>query len=75
MDKIKCLVSSLLEKPEKLFLILGIFFGLFFMILTPKYMVQDEGGHLHRATEIANGHFTIKFTLKYLNLTLILSQI
>lgn len=57
MDKLKCLVSSIIEKPEKLFLILGIFFGLFFMILTPKYMVQDEGGHLHRATEIANGHF------------------
>lgn len=41
-------------KPEKIFLIIGTFFGLLLMFITPIFQVPDEPMHLLRACEVAN---------------------
>jgi uncharacterized membrane protein len=41
--------------PYRVFVVLGLFFGLLFCFLTPPFMVADEGGHFFRAYELADG--------------------
>ncbi len=57
MENFKGLFQKLVCKPEIIFLILGLLFGILFMVLTPPLQVPDEAGHLHRAIEISNGIF------------------
>ena len=44
-----------IKKPEFIFLIFAIIFGIIFMIVTPPYKVPDESSHLLRACEVADG--------------------
>ncbi len=41
-------------KPECIFLIIGLFWGLVFLITTPIFRVPDEAMHLLRTCEVAN---------------------
>ncbi len=43
-------------KPEILFLILGLVFGLMFLLVTPPFLVGDEGTHFFKAYDISEGH-------------------
>lgn len=49
---------SLFTKPQSFFLIVGFFFGLTFLILTPPFQTPDEVNHFYRAYDIANGNFS-----------------
>lgn len=55
MEKWKRSLLIIIRKPELIFLLGGVVFGLLFMILTPPFAVPDESGHLHRAVEVSNG--------------------
>lgn len=50
----KCVDFLIKLKPEHIFLCLGIFFGLLFMVITPIFQVPDEPMHLLRACEVSN---------------------
>lgn len=41
-------------KPEHIFLVLGTFFGLIFLLITPVLQVPDEAMHLLRACEVSD---------------------
>ncbi len=43
-------------KPTTFFLVVGLFFGLTFLILTPPFQTPDELNHFYRAYDIASGH-------------------
>lgn len=45
-------------KPEKVFLIIALIYGLTFLIFTP-FMVPDESPHFYKALDISAGHLTI----------------
>ena len=55
----------MLNKPEVLFLILGVIFGLAFMIISPPLTVADGSGHLKRAIEVSNGILYNKTPAKF----------
>lgn len=42
---------------EKIFLVLGLFIGAFYVFALPIGRVPDEGSHFYRAYELSNGHF------------------
>jgi uncharacterized membrane protein len=42
--------------PEKAFLMLGLVFGLAFLILTPPFQAPDEWNHFFRAYQVSKGH-------------------
>ena len=44
-------------RPENIFLVLGLFFGLFFLFLNPPCGTPDEPVHLMRIFRISQGHF------------------
>ena len=46
-----------LARPEWLAVVLGFFFGLTNLILTPPFQVPDEIDHFYRAYQIADGQF------------------
>ncbi len=50
-------IVSLLVKPTSFFLIIGIFFGLYFVITNPPGFGLDERAHFLRTYEIAQGSF------------------
>lgn len=58
-------IKAVFNKPEPVFLILGVLFGLLFMFITPMFQVPDEQAHLHRAVEVANGVFCNKEVPKF----------
>ncbi|MBF0568717.1 MAG: DUF2142 domain-containing protein [Nitrospirae bacterium] len=41
--------------PEKVFLILGIFFGLLFLFVVPPFQAPDETNHFYRSYQISEG--------------------
>ena len=45
-----------LHQPEKWFLIIGLFFGLFHLFAVPAFGEPDEGAHFNRAYQISEGH-------------------
>ena len=45
-----------INNPAKYFLIVGLTFGLLFIIFTPPFQGPDEGVHFLRVTQIANGN-------------------
>ncbi|AXV39242.1 DUF2142 domain-containing protein [Methanobacterium sp. BAmetb5] len=45
-------------KPEKIFLIIAVVYGLIFLIFTP-FMVPDEGPHFYKTLDISDGHLKI----------------
>lgn len=55
IGRIKASLDNIFSKPEVIFLVFGVVFGILFMILTPPFKVADEPGHLHRAIEVSNG--------------------
>ena len=51
------LVQNDFIKPENLFLIIAISFGLLFVFITPPFQVADENQHFNYAYAISNGEF------------------
>lgn len=45
----------MLKRPELIFIIFGLIFGLFMIFVTPKFGVPDENGHFARAQEVSKG--------------------
>lgn len=45
-------------KPETVFLILGLIYGLGFLVITPPFQVIDEGEHFDKALFLSEGHIT-----------------
>lgn len=43
-------------KPEKAFLILGIIFGIAFLLVTPPFQVADESTHFYKSLYLSDGH-------------------
>lgn len=54
MERIKAIINN---RPEFIFLVFGLVFGVLFLVLTPMFEVPDEQAHFHRAVEVANGVF------------------
>lgn len=52
MNKIFC--------PERVFLFLGIFFGVMIMIFTPPFLYPDENAHFYRTLEIIDGQIVVQ---------------
>lgn len=52
MNKIFC--------PERVFLFLGIFFGVMIMIFTPLFLYPDENAHFYRTLEIIDGQIVVQ---------------
>ena len=48
---------KLLNKPEILFILIGLVMGIVMLFITPLFSVPDEMAHFHRAMEISNGDF------------------
>lgn len=46
-------------QPERVFLILGIFFGLLIMVFTPPFLYPDENAHFYRSLGIINGQIVV----------------
>lgn len=62
MNKFKGELFNILSKPESVFLILGLIFGIVFMFFIPQFAVPDEAEHYRRILEIGNGCFYNKFS-------------
>ncbi|MBF0556353.1 MAG: DUF2142 domain-containing protein [Nitrospirae bacterium] len=43
--------------PERVFLILGIVFGLLFVVIVPPFQAPDETNHFYRSYQISEGRF------------------
>jgi uncharacterized membrane protein len=43
-------------KPEKAFIVMGLIFGILFLIVTPPFQVADESTHFYKALNLADGH-------------------
>lgn len=54
MNKIFC--------PERVFLFLGIFFGVMIMIFTPPFLYPDENAHFYRSLGILDGQIVVQKT-------------
>ena len=52
MNKIFC--------PERVFLFLGIFFGVMIMIFTPPFLYPDENAHFYRSLGILDGQIVVQ---------------
>ena len=52
MNKIYC--------PERVFLFLGIFFGVMIMIFTPPFLYPDENAHFYRTLGIIDGQIVVQ---------------
>lgn len=50
-------IENILKKPEIIFVIIALFFGLLFSVLTPPTKVADENAHLLRSAEVSSGIF------------------
>ena len=48
---------KILNKPEIIFLLIGLVMGILMLFVSPPFSVPDEIAHFHRAMEIANGNF------------------
>jgi uncharacterized membrane protein len=46
-----------LEKPESVFILFGLIFGVLVILITPPFQVPDEHSHFFRALEISQGDF------------------
>jgi hypothetical protein len=47
---------ELLQKPERLYLVLALFFGFLFVVITPPLTNADEVNHFMRAYQLSSGH-------------------
>jgi len=43
------------RKPENIYFLIALFFGLLFALMTPPFQVPDENTHFYRANQIAEG--------------------
>ncbi len=53
-------MDKFLIKPEKLFLILCLFWGLLLMLINPPFQASDENSHFWKVYSISQGHFNLK---------------
>lgn len=53
-------MEKLLEKPEKLFLIICLFWGLIFMIINPPFQASDENSHFWKIYSFSQGTLFFK---------------
>jgi uncharacterized membrane protein len=51
-------VLQVLRSPVGVFLILGGFFGLCYLLLVPPFLQPDESAHFDRVYQVAEGHIT-----------------
>ncbi|MDR3223208.1 MAG: DUF2142 domain-containing protein [Methanobrevibacter sp.] len=51
---------NLVNKPEYVFVVLALIFGLIFVFANPPFQVPDEGSHFYKAFEISQGHLIPK---------------
>ena len=54
-------INSLKFSPENIFVVLGLFFGLLFIFITPPFQVPDEFAHLCRAFQVSEGQIIMKY--------------
>ena len=59
MEKKRILILSKLFQPERIFLILGILFGMLIMAFTPPFLYPDENAHFYRSFGIINGQIVV----------------
>lgn len=52
--------KSILIKPEKFFVFIGIIWGLIFLIINPPFQAPDEDAHLIKMWGMLNGSFNFK---------------
>jgi uncharacterized membrane protein len=62
---IKIFFSNFFSRPEKIFLILSLFFGFLSAILTPQISIADEGSHFQRAYDLSEFRLTCKDTVMF----------
>lgn len=55
MHNLKLSWPQLSKTPEKAFLIIGLFFGIIFLLIVPPFQVPDEPAHFFRAYQISEG--------------------
>ncbi|MDR3292417.1 MAG: DUF2142 domain-containing protein [Methanobrevibacter sp.] len=51
---------NLINKPEFIFVVLALIFGLIFVFANPPFQVPDENSHFYKAFEISQGHLIPK---------------
>ena len=54
-------INSLKFSPENIFVVLGLFFGLLFIFITPPFQVPDEFAHFCRAFQVSEGQIIVKY--------------
>lgn len=47
--------QAFISSPEKVFLFLGILYGILFLLITPPFQVPDEPNHFYRAYQMSEG--------------------
>lgn len=47
--------KQIYENPEKAFLIIGLIFGILFLLVVPPFQVPDEPNHFFRAYQLSEG--------------------
>lgn len=47
--------SLLIERPENLYLIIALIYGVLFLTTTPPFQVPDEVGHFYRSYQLSDG--------------------
>ncbi len=52
----KCFLESCVKKPHAIFLIIGLSFGMIFLITVPAFAGGDEAAHFNRIFQICQGH-------------------
>jgi len=53
---VKTYILRVLEKPEKVFVAIGLIWGILFVFITPPFQAPDENWHLYRAFHISEGN-------------------
>ncbi|MDR2624175.1 MAG: DUF2142 domain-containing protein [Methanobrevibacter sp.] len=52
--------GNLIDRPECVFLVLALIFGLIFVFINPPFGVVDEGSHFYKAFDISRGNLIPK---------------
>lgn len=45
------------KRPENIYFLISLFFGILLVFITPPYQIPDERAHFYRANQIAEGEF------------------
>jgi uncharacterized membrane protein len=50
------MIKGQINKPENVFLIIGLIFGVAFLFITPPFQVPDEAQHFYKSLYLSEGH-------------------